>query len=273
MYDLKKAENYWSKRVESVDQLPAVLSYNLPKYVNAAYSKWEIELILDSLQNVKNKRILDLACGVGRVLVPLAKKGAHVVGVDNSEKMLELCKNNVKSARVGKNVLLKKSNAANIPFSDDSFDIVICVGLLEHLPEPIRYKVLSEISRVTKRNGILLLTITNVDKSVFLKQVKRYEMKEQRENGYFCAAINRKKIEKYLAEKGFDSEVMGSNGFYSLAEHLFKKVYQGGGKNIIMSSLFNLGANLDITFKNKRYLDACFTNLFLIKFTKNEEAD
>jgi ubiquinone/menaquinone biosynthesis C-methylase UbiE len=271
MYDSEKAGHFWSKRVESVDHLSAVLSYNLPKYVNQAYSNWELGLILNTLPDVKNKRILDLACGVGRVLVPLAKKGAHVFGIDNSNKMLKISADNVKSAGVEENVQLKKSDAANLPFVDNSFDVVICVGLLEHLPELIRYKVLSEISRVIKRRGILLLTITNVNKNVFLKQVKRYGMEKQREDGYFCAAMDQKKIEKYLEEKGFGSKVIGSNCFYSLAEHLFKPFYKIFSKNIVMASFFNLCAKSDIVFKNKGYLDSYFANIFLIKFIKNSE--
>src|SRR5712692_11553603 len=110
MYDDKKAEEYWSKRVENADQLAAVLSFSLPSYINEAYSKWEVSCVLDSLVEWKDKKVLDLGCGVGRVTVPLARKGAQVAALDNSQKMLDICLENVRTAGYTSQVELRQAS-------------------------------------------------------------------------------------------------------------------------------------------------------------------
>ena len=44
----------------------------------------------------------------------------------------------------------------DIPVSDDSFDVIICTEVLEHVPEPI--KVIKEFSRILRKNGKMFIT-------------------------------------------------------------------------------------------------------------------
>ena len=48
------------------------------------------------------------------------------------------------------------SDITNIPEPDQSFDVILCAEVLEHIPEP--YKAIEEFSRITKQGGILLIT-------------------------------------------------------------------------------------------------------------------
>ena len=93
-YNANKAKEYWNRRAKSTDRVQAVLSFGLPDYINEAYSKWEIGMVLEELSKIKAKRVLDIGCGVGRVTVPVAKQGAYVVGVDISGAMLDICRKN-----------------------------------------------------------------------------------------------------------------------------------------------------------------------------------
>ena len=65
MYDKTKAEQFWTRRVSEVSELRAVLSYNVPDYVNATYTKWELGLLAKSFEDINGKSILDMGCGVG----------------------------------------------------------------------------------------------------------------------------------------------------------------------------------------------------------------
>lgn len=267
-YSERKAEEYWNRRAGNIDQARAVLSLGLPDYINKAYSKWEMGLILRELPEIRSKNVLDIACGIGRVTIPLAEHGAHVVGVDISKTMLELCHKNLESVDVRKNItLLKIRCASELPFKNDLFDVVLCLGLLEHLPPNIRERVLLEISRVTKRGGIALIIVNN-DKSLFLQKMDRYKMEYQQKNGYFVSLMEKEGIESILEENGFDVKEVGSNLFYSFIRHVTEPLQESNHDILPWDPLFNLCAELDLKFKNKGDLDEHFTDQYLIKGIK-----
>lgn len=105
--------------------------------------------------DVKKPRILDVACGTGDMIrcmmKRLEKRGvpARFYGLDCSERMLEIAKKKVPFAE------LKVGNAEDIPFPDRSFDLVSVAFGLRNFSE--REKAISEIHRVLKQGGILLL--------------------------------------------------------------------------------------------------------------------
>ena len=105
--------------------------------------------------DVKKPRVLDVACGTGDMIrcmmKRLEKRGvpARFYGLDCSERMLEIAKKKVPFAE------LKVGNAEDIPFPDGSFDLVSVAFGLRNFSE--REKAISEIHRVLKQGGILLL--------------------------------------------------------------------------------------------------------------------
>ena len=105
--------------------------------------------------DVKKPRILDVACGTGDMIrcmmKRLEKRGvpARFYGLDCSERMLEIARKKVPFAE------LRVGNAEDIPFPDGSFDLVSVAFGLRNFSE--REKAISEIHRVLKQGGILLL--------------------------------------------------------------------------------------------------------------------
>ena len=266
IYDEKRAEKYWNKRVHSKDEMHAVLSYGLPNHINKAYARWETGLVWDSLLNVEEKKVLDLGCGTGRVSIPLAEKGAKVTAVDISEEMLKRFKEKVLRLGIEKNVMFVKSSVTELDLSSHSFDVVLCLGLLEHIPPKIRRRVLKNISKVSKKGTILLIVVNN-GQSELLKQEERYQMKTQQETGYFCSLMNLQEIKKILNELEFEVEVFGSNLFYSLAKYIDKITdFRLDSKK--MSSLLDLCSQIDLKIKNKGVSDRHFSDQYLIKATK-----
>lgn len=87
---------------------------------------------------------LDLACGLGGYIPPLQKRGARVVAMDFNPP------HNVAA------VSFAIADALRVPFPNDSFDLVICTNLIEHIPDPA--ELLREIWRVLKRNGVVYLS-------------------------------------------------------------------------------------------------------------------
>jgi len=106
--------------------------------------------------NVRGKHVLDLACGEGYNTRILAKKGAKVVGVDFSEKMIELATQMEKKERLG--ISYYVSDAADLnEISSDHFDLVTCFMAIMDI-EPYG-DAISEVTRVLKRNGRFIFSI------------------------------------------------------------------------------------------------------------------
>jgi ubiquinone/menaquinone biosynthesis C-methylase UbiE len=102
-----------------------------------------------------DQQVLDIACGTGQWLLACQELGALVSGVDISEKAIEICSENIKSAEC------YCSPAESLPFDDDRFDIVTCLGSLEHFVDP--HKALKEMIRVAKTDAVVVLLVPNAD--------------------------------------------------------------------------------------------------------------
>jgi len=100
-----------------------------------------------------SQRLLDVACGTGGWLAATAACGALPAGIDISQKALEVCRRALPGAE------LHCGPAETLPFHDDEFDFVSCLGALEHFLDP--HTALSEMVRVAKPNAVLLLLVPN----------------------------------------------------------------------------------------------------------------
>ena len=107
------------------------------------------------LKNRKNKKLLDLGCGLGYFTEFALKEGYHVTGVDIGEKIIKNCKKKFPQAK------FISAPTYNLPLKDKSFDFVIFTEVLEHIPFKKQNKTLREISRVLKPEGYLVLTTPN----------------------------------------------------------------------------------------------------------------
>ena len=100
-------------------------------------------------------KVLEIGCGAGLLCLELAKNASHVVGIDISHVVLDFA-NHMKDYLGCGNVLFQHGDAEHLAFEDESFDVVICSEVLEHLLDP--QTVLKEIRRVVKQNGTVILT-------------------------------------------------------------------------------------------------------------------
>lgn len=98
--------------------------------------------------------LLDVGCGPGTVTVDLAERLADgtVVGVDASDQVLQAARD-LAEAHGTKNIHFEHANAYELPFADDTFDVVYAHQLLQHLSEPVA--ALREMRRVAKPGGII----------------------------------------------------------------------------------------------------------------------
>jgi arsenite methyltransferase len=112
-------------------------------------------------------QILDCGCGSGRRAIPLAKripKGAFLTGIDIYSKgsisvnSLEQVQKNAMLEGVADRTKFMIGSVTKIPFEDEKFDVVTCVGVLHEIRSAQdREKALKEIYRVLKPNGTFYL--------------------------------------------------------------------------------------------------------------------
>jgi ubiquinone/menaquinone biosynthesis C-methylase UbiE len=111
--------------------------------------KWASEFI-------KDKIVLEVACGPGIGLGYLAKKAKKVIGSDYDANLVKIAKNYYKDK-----IDIFQSDAQCLPFKDNSFDVVILFEAIYYLPHPEKF--LSECKRILRKDGIVLICTVNKD--------------------------------------------------------------------------------------------------------------
>jgi ubiquinone/menaquinone biosynthesis C-methylase UbiE len=103
--------------------------------------------------------VLDIGCGTGRFTVPLAGRAKTVSGLDMSPMMLAEARK--KLADGGLEADLREGDMAKLPFDDASFDVVVSMLALMHIPRQDRQQVFHEVARVLRPGGRLLIGVKN----------------------------------------------------------------------------------------------------------------
>lgn len=100
----------------------------------------------------QGQKVLDVGCGTGVHLDLYRKSGCELYGIDSSPSMLDVAR-----ARLGEEADLRLSDATNMPYESDTFDLVLCMLALHEMDQPERMSVISEMKRVLKADGRILL--------------------------------------------------------------------------------------------------------------------
>ena len=103
----------------------------------------------------RGTRIVDVACGTGTWLRAAHQRGASVAGIDISSKAIELCRQTLPDGE------FHCGPAERLPFPDQYFDLVSCLGSLEHFVDPLA--ALREMVRVAKPDSAFILLVPNKD--------------------------------------------------------------------------------------------------------------
>ncbi len=107
--------------------------------------------------------ILDIGCGNGQSTLKAAKKVKKIIGIDVDDKELAKAKSEAQGLKIKNAKFLKSTAEGKLDFGDKTFDKVLFFDVLEHLEN--QRLALSEIWRVLKKDGILLLSVPNKNTS------------------------------------------------------------------------------------------------------------
>jgi 2-polyprenyl-6-hydroxyphenyl methylase/3-demethylubiquinone-9 3-methyltransferase len=124
-----------------------------------------LEWIL-SYAPLAGKRVLDVGCGGGILSDAMARKGAQVVGIDLATKALRVAQLHALEAQTP-NVQYREISAEALAEQEpESFDVVTCMEMLEHVPDPA--SVVRACSRLVKPGGWVFISTINRNPKSFL---------------------------------------------------------------------------------------------------------
>ncbi len=128
--------------------------------------------------------VLELGCGTGRVTMPLAHEGVHVVGVDRSGEMLARARRRVARQRRGVRPDLVRGDVRHLPFPEASFQMVMApYGILQSLLSERDLKAtLAEVARVVEPDGMFGLELV-ADLPSWGEHGKRVSLRGRRSPG------------------------------------------------------------------------------------------
>ncbi len=115
--------------------------------------------------NPQNMRIVDVGCGGGILTEGLAKKGADMLGIDLSEDLIDIA--DLHSLESGVKTNYKKISAEALAEAEPaSFDHVVCMEMLEHVPEP--GSVIAACAKMVKPGGYVFFSTLNRKPKAYL---------------------------------------------------------------------------------------------------------
>jgi ubiquinone/menaquinone biosynthesis C-methylase UbiE len=101
-------------------------------------------------------KVIDVCCGTGAQVLEYGRHGIIAIGIDSSQDMLKIATRN-RMRQKAVNVSFQIADAANLPFPDGYFDYATVSFGLHDKEKPIRYQIISEMKRVVKQDGALIL--------------------------------------------------------------------------------------------------------------------
>lgn len=142
IYD-KVADHWWSDNIRWVRTLKNLVPGRLSWFDR--HIDWD------------GKAVLDLGCAGGFMAEALARRGAHVTGIDPAADAIAAARTHARTEglRIGYDVGVGEA----LPYEDASFDAIVCVDVLEHVTDLNR--VLTEVARTLRPGGMFLFDTIN----------------------------------------------------------------------------------------------------------------
>lgn len=127
--------------------------------LRSSYIRKSISNAIGNINNKETKKLrcLDIGCGGGIITEDLAKISNHVCGIDLSEASLDTARKHAEEA--GLNIDYRLAAAESLPFEDNTFDLVSCCDVLEHVDDLAT--VIKEVDRVLAPGGIFVYDTVN----------------------------------------------------------------------------------------------------------------
>ncbi len=129
----------------------------------------------------KGSNVLDIGAGRGHMLRELGKFGFRVIGLESSEMLVVQGNSDLKNEQIDKELRFVQGNTLNMPFVEKSFEAVVDVGHLQHIPVDDFDTYVNETARVLKQDGLLFLAVLSKKTPRYFKWYPAIEQKNDYE--------------------------------------------------------------------------------------------
>lgn len=184
------ADTWW----DNDSQMNNLASFQPPRfaYFDRFVDRWE------------GKRVLDVGCAGGFTTEFLAGRGARVSGVDPSTRLIAAAEKHAE--QTGREIDYRVGTGEQLSHDDQTFDIVTCVDVLEHVKSPAA--VAREVHRVLKPGGVFLYDTINrtpLSKIVMIWLAEDVLKNVPRGAHDWKDFIKPRELTSYLSDAGFTS--------------------------------------------------------------------
>jgi 2-polyprenyl-6-hydroxyphenyl methylase/3-demethylubiquinone-9 3-methyltransferase len=120
---------------------------------------------IEQFTSIENRQILDVGCGGGILTEALAQKGANALGIDLSGDLVDIAE--LHALETGTNVHYQKISVETLAAQQpESFDVVTCMEMLEHVPDA--GSIISACAKLVKSEGLVFFSTLNRHPKAFL---------------------------------------------------------------------------------------------------------
>lgn len=162
--ELQKAEvrDFWNRNVNQFNQLQRDDVGSREFYDAAEALRYEYHYHLPPLfdkvaREYPGGKLLEVGCSMGNDTIQFARRGMQVTGVDLTEAAIELIRKRFEMYSESGD--FRVADAENLPFDDDSFDVVYSFGVLHHTPDTAG--AIEEVRRVLRPGGTAYIMLYN----------------------------------------------------------------------------------------------------------------
>lgn len=223
---LKKIKQYWNAK-------PCNIGHSRKAFLSREYfnevkkKKYFVEphiLQFADFKKYKNKNVLEIGCGIGTDAVEFIKNGANYIGIDYSDRSLEIAKKRVQVLNLKENnplfFNLNAENLSKIKKLNLKFHLIYSFGVIHHTKN--MKKCFNEIYKIANKNTEIkiMLYAKNSYKNFLIKDIPyRYESQKR------CPIVH--KVDYYdlkkLVDKNFLITKLEQDFIFSYKINLYKK--------------------------------------------------
>ncbi|CAN5687632.1 hypothetical protein BH23PLA1_BH23PLA1_09200 [soil metagenome] len=127
-----------------------------------------VQIDFPGFEIAEGETVVDVGCGVGDVCVYAGHRGAHVVGLDIEDLLVDRAHEAMRDvpARSFRGIV---SNCDPIPLPDASADVIVCTEVLEHVEDPSKF--LAELARIGKPGARYLISVPHPTSEAVMRRI------------------------------------------------------------------------------------------------------